>query len=65
MILLDQNIKKKKKEKVMNYKNVNKLLRGKQKGLNDFERKTFATRKPTQGTGFKILIPKKCFKKDQ
>ena len=49
----------------MNYKNVNKLLRGKQKVLNDFERKTFATRKPTQGTGFKILIPKKCFKKDQ
>ena len=44
LILLGQKAKKKKEEKALNFENVNKLLKGKQKKMNSFKSKIFSRR---------------------
>ena len=44
LILLGQKAKQKKEEKALNFENVNKLLKGKQKKMNNFKSKIFSRR---------------------
>ena len=44
LILLGQKAKQKKEEKALNFENVNKLLKGKQKKMNSFKSKIFSRR---------------------
>ena len=44
-------IQNKKEGKVLSQENINKLLKGRQKSLNNFESKIFPVEKPTYSTG--------------
>ena len=58
LFLLDPKTDIPEDKKALSHGNVNKLLKGRQKILNDFESKKFLIRITTNGKGPKLLIPK-------